>query len=198
MPSKTPKTKTTPSNKPAAKTASKAPAAKKSTGGTVAKQGLALQAITAQSIPEPPADFVSTDIKVKRATLRFIPKDLKAEALRAFDEVAARGAATFKQELPGANDPSQLGELAEQIKENDRAVQAAEALLDYLRERGQFLESDALKMLDDVAEEVEHVSRKKPAVAKAYPQTLAYYKATGEKISRGLARSGQSKEEGTG
>jgi hypothetical protein len=126
--------------------------------------------------------------------LRFIPRELRHDALLAFEEVVQRGPEVVRQELgPAVEDTSPLKELLEAIKGNDQAIEAARVLLDYLMERGQFLDSDASRLLDEVFTEVSHQTRKKPGILRGYPRTAAFFEAKRRLISEGIARARETK-----
>jgi hypothetical protein len=154
----------------------------------------ALAPIPPENIPRTPRDFKSTPIQQRRSQLRFVHADLRAEVFLALEEIVAKGPKKIRSELgEQVEDTASLPALIEAIKENDRAISLAQSLLTYLTERGQFLDNEALNILDDVREEIDHRSKKKPTLREEYPRTLAYYEAKAKKISEGIARSREEK-----
>jgi hypothetical protein len=154
----------------------------------------ALAPIPLKTIPRVPRNFKSTPIQKRRSQLRFVPADLRAEVFLALEEIVAKGPEKIRGELgEQVEDTAGLPALIQAIKENDRAIVLAQSLLAYVTERGQFLDNEALNILDDVREEIEHRAKKKPALREEYPRTLAYYEAKAKKISEGIARSREEK-----
>lgn len=141
-------------------------------------------------IPAVPATYRSPTVEERRRNLRLLDSELIAETVVALQELAQKGAATLQAELGDAGkevgDPAAL---ATELSHVDDQIADAEALIEYLRTRRAIVASTAVRVMETVADEVNHRAKRTPALAKGYRKVLGVVEARNAKVAAGIESS---------
>lgn len=151
----------------------------------------ALEMVSVDSVPRPPAGYRATDRDVRNRRLRKLAADLRAEAVLALNEAAHRD---LKQELGKyAPDPAQAEPLRQRLEQSGKLRTAARALFSYASEIDQIALSDALRFLEAEHKQFAHAVVHEPALAEQYQALETLFEARAGAIAEGMARA--AKEE---
>jgi hypothetical protein len=150
--------------------------------------------LAAAAVPAVPAGYRPAPPEERKRRLRPIAETLRAEALRALREVAARGPDKVKAELGDLAPPTAAAEqLATRIEALEATLGALRALVAAHEEIEDIALTDAQVLLENLFEEYQHRSGKIPALAQSYPQLVSYFAGRSALISEGRARSKKNK-----
>lgn len=155
---------------------------------TIAKNR-GLPVLSDGGIPAAPQGYRPTDPDTRKRRLRRMADDLRAEAVIALVEAAAKGAALQTDLGKHAPAAARAQALAERIDQTGKLVGAVRPLLSYASELDEIALSDVVNFLEAENKELLHELEHTPALASRYPALRKFMDSRAAAISEGMARA---------
>jgi hypothetical protein len=151
-------------------------------------QARAMPLPTEEQIPSPPTGYRPPSVEERRRVLRLLDEEHVAEAILALQDLAAKGPKALADDLgPAAADVQGPGRVASELVVIDRLLTKLSRVTEFLTTRRAIAASDAVVMLESVAEELDHRAKRDPHVRDRYAPTFKVMASRSAKISEGPA-----------